>query len=185
MFSNWGSVAVDIAAPGTQTLSTYSTTAIAAEDFEAQSLFSGWVADGWVGDSGGLTNDTATQSDGSTRTAVGPEFAVEGPSRCTVSYFRQLTSSDDDAFEYGLVVNSSCTGRRAVTSPQAGTRRRSTSRRGLSRRPPALHSPKAPELPPRTGYGSTTSGSRASSSPARKTRPVTNSHRERRWPRPT
>ena len=116
-FSNWGKNNVDLAAPGTETLSTYTTSPKFVEDFEGTFAFSGWTNTGWQRVSGaplassGMTNDTATQTDGTTRTAVTPGVTVNGPGFCSLSFFRKLTStgnsalSTHDQFTYAPVLN--------------------------------------------------------------------------------
>ena len=69
-FSNWGKARVDIAAPGTEIMSTYVTKEEFEEDFQGAFAFGGWTNDNWKLVSGapldtpGITNDTPTQADG-------------------------------------------------------------------------------------------------------------------------
>ncbi|TXH40910.1 MAG: hypothetical protein E6Q90_12825 [Actinobacteria bacterium] len=116
-FSNWGKTNVDIAAPGTETLSTYTTAPAFTETFEGSFGFTGWTNGGWKHVSGdrltsfGITNDTATQTGGTTRTLQTPTVTVSGPGLCTLSFFRTLTSTGNDSqsindeFLYRGVVN--------------------------------------------------------------------------------
>ena len=125
VFSNWGKTNVDIAAPGTETLSTYTTAPVFTENFEGSFGFSGWTSGGWAHVSGspltsfGITNNTASQIGGDTRTVQTPSATVTGPGFCTLSFFRKLTStgndsqSTNDEFFYRGVVNG---------TPQSATR---------------------------------------------------------------
>ena len=102
-FSNWGKTNVDIAAPGTETLSTFTTSPAFTENFEGSFGFSGWTSGGWAHVSGapltsfGITNNTASQIGGDTRTVQTPSATVTGPGFCTLSFFRKLTSTGNDA----------------------------------------------------------------------------------------
>lgn len=97
-FSNWGKTKVDLAAPGTEILSTYKPSNLLVEatrfeeDFEDDFGFTGWTNEGWTKvnssplTSYGVTNDTATQAEGTTRSLTTPELDVEGTAKCRVSY---------------------------------------------------------------------------------------------------
>jgi subtilisin family serine protease len=110
-FSSWGKTKVDIAAPGTEILSTYVTNEKFDEDYQGAFTFSGWINDNWKLASAaplvtpGITNDTQTQADGVTRVTRTPQVTVNGPTSCTVTFFRKLTSSAGDLFQYRAVVN--------------------------------------------------------------------------------
>lgn len=116
-FSNWGKNNVDIAAPGTETLSTYVGNDVYKEDFDDGGFnFSGWNNGGWTRTSGapltsfGLTNDSATQG-GTTRVVATPTITVQGPGWCSLFFWRKLTSTgnddqaNNDKFVYRSLVN--------------------------------------------------------------------------------
>ena len=98
-FSNWGRTKVDVAAPGTEILSSYVTTERARENFEAGDPV-GWTLDGWSRVSSapltsfGMTN--GVQAGQVTRTLKTSTVSVTGPSQCTVSFWRKLTSTGND-----------------------------------------------------------------------------------------
>lgn len=113
-FSNWGRTSVDLAAPGTEILSTYVNRQAGAEDFEGGFSFADWTNNGFAAATGapltssGITNDTATQPPSSTRDTMTPEYPVTGPATCTLRYWRKLTSiSTGDQFTYRGMVDGS------------------------------------------------------------------------------
>lgn len=99
-FSNWGAGSVDIAAPGTETYSTYVTRDIMRKDFEDPNpTFEGWTNRGFSPASGapllskGITNNTAAQAEGEMVTTTTTTSTLTGPSQCTFDYWRKLTGS--------------------------------------------------------------------------------------------
>lgn len=98
-FSNWGAVKVDVAAPGTEILSTYVRRDWVSEDFAAGSPV-GWSLGGWSRVSGspllsfGMSN--GNQPDQTTRILTTPTVTTSGPSTCTLTYWRKLTSAGND-----------------------------------------------------------------------------------------
>src|SRR5690606_23947621 len=87
-FSNWGKQKVDLAAPGTETLSTYTYRERWSEDFESPGFPTGWTNNGWIRTNASplssfvITNDTATQSSNSSRVLTSPVAAVSGATTC-------------------------------------------------------------------------------------------------------
>ncbi len=81
----------------------YTTSPAFTENFEGSFGFSGWTSGGWAHVSGapltsfGITNNTASQIGGDTRTVQTPSATVTGPGFCTLSFFRKLTSTGNDA----------------------------------------------------------------------------------------
>ncbi len=111
-FSNWGSTKVDIAAPGTETLSTYPFRTPWYETFSATGWpYTGWTAGGWTrvampGQTGqAITNDTATQADGTTRTVIGPTATVSGVTNCQLNQNRVISKSGSDVARYEVWVD--------------------------------------------------------------------------------
>ncbi len=111
-FSNWGKVKVDLAAPGTETLSTYSNRTFWSERFTASGFpYPGWTAGGWVRgylpaqSSYGLFNDTPSQGDGTTRTAITPEVTIPFPSTCRLTMNRVIGLSGLDLATYEILVD--------------------------------------------------------------------------------
>ena len=95
-FSNWGRTKVDVAAPGTETLSTYLTTTKLNENFQAAGSPVGWTLDGWDEGLGrpstsfGMTNTTATQTGGTTRSLGTPMTSVTGPESVHSHFLAQV-----------------------------------------------------------------------------------------------
>ena len=92
-------------------MSTYVTKEEFEEDFQGAFAFGGWTNDNWKLVSGaplitpGITNDTPTQADGATRVLRTTQVTVNGPTACTLSFFRKLTTSAGDLFQYRGVID--------------------------------------------------------------------------------
>jgi subtilisin family serine protease len=107
-FSNWGRTKVDLAAPGTEILSTYPFATPLAEDFEAAGWpYAGWSDGGWVRSNAaplsnwGITSTTnPAQADGTTRTTTTPTVSVLGPTRCRLTMDRIIQRSASDTANY-------------------------------------------------------------------------------------
>lgn len=116
-FSNWGKVKVDIAAPGTETLSTYTWVRHWLERFETTGWpYAGWAAGGWVRSNTapltnwGIGNDTATQANLTTRTTITPAVSVTGPRTCRLNMGRIVSLSMSDVANYKVFVDASQVG---------------------------------------------------------------------------
>ena len=108
-FSNWGKTSVDLAAPGTNILSTYSIFTPSAGFFNAQTWpNAGWTTDGfaWANHGGyhSVTNNTATQGATQTRTAISPTIAVANTTKCQVVQYRDLQGTTDQ-YSYSVYVD--------------------------------------------------------------------------------
>lgn len=141
-YSNWGRTSVDLAAPGSEILST-SAIATYWYDFFDATWPTGWTAGGWTrvspspADSGydAITNGTSTQGTGATRTVTTPTVSVVDSTQCQVDQYRSLTTSGvtKDVYSYTVyvdgvaqpVVNSTTQGKALestyVTLPNTGT----------------------------------------------------------------
>ena len=94
---------MDIAAPGTEILSTYVTKDVFKEDFENPGFaFAGWSNNGgWKRDVGSpmspfaMTNDTPTQAVSTTRSVTSPAIPVTAPTKCSLRFPRSLVSVGD------------------------------------------------------------------------------------------
>lgn len=112
-FSNWGKTRVDVAAPGTEVLSTYPFTDVFTEDFETAGWpYAGWSDGGWVrSDAAPLSNfgitstTTPAQPDTTTRTTTTPTFSVTGPTQCKMFMDRVIVRSASDVANYKVFVD--------------------------------------------------------------------------------
>ena len=112
-FSNWGKTLVDLAAPGTEILSTYPFADRFSEDFEATGWpYAGWTDGGWIRSNAaplsnwGITSRTTPpQPDTTTRTVTTPTFSVAGPTQCKMFMDRVITRSASDVANYKVFVD--------------------------------------------------------------------------------
>lgn len=111
-FSNWGAQKVDLAAPGTEILSTHSYRPFLDELFSAPGFpYPGWVAGGWIRASPWIlaspriTNDTTTQANLTTRTVRTPVVGVPWATYCTLRQLRSLSLGGSDGFTYTIYVD--------------------------------------------------------------------------------
>lgn len=116
-FSNWGKTKVDLAAPGTQILSTYTHRTPYYEGFEAVGWpYAGWTAGGFIRTNAspltsyGITNATGTQGNATTRTAVTPGTQQAGPTTCRLYQRRTVSLSASDSYNYKVFVDGSQVG---------------------------------------------------------------------------
>lgn len=121
-FSNWGKVKVDLAAPGTEVLSTYPHQQRYAEDFESSFAFTGWTNGGFTTGTGpftttGITNNTSTQTNNTTRSTTTPAINVTGPLRCVAYQTRKVTLGTGDSYNYAVYQDGSPF---TVSTPAAG-----------------------------------------------------------------
>ncbi len=112
-FSNWGRTKVDLAAPGTEILSTYPWEIPFVEDFETDGWpYAGWSDGGWQRSDAapltdwGITSTTApAQADLTTRTVTTPLVSIDGPRTCKFVMKRQIVRSAADAASYRIFVD--------------------------------------------------------------------------------
>lgn len=112
-FSNWGKVKVDLAAPGTEILSTIpSHPTRSYQDFESASWpYSGWTAGSWTRTnvspltSYGITNATSTQGATATRTVRTANATTPYPGPCRLYQRRTLTLGGTDTYAYRIYVD--------------------------------------------------------------------------------
>lgn len=87
-FSNYGAATVDVAAPGTEILSTSTNRQLWSENFEGTFEFTGWTNDGFVKAMRGTNNviDSGfSQAPGTTRSFTTPGQTTSGPNVCTMT----------------------------------------------------------------------------------------------------
>ena len=111
-FANWGGLKVDLAAPGTDILSTHSYRSQLDELFSNSGFpYPGWTAGGWVRTASPLfasfriTNDTPTQGNGTTRTVRTPTVSTPWPGPCRLRQKRTLSLGGADSFSYTIYVD--------------------------------------------------------------------------------
>ncbi len=127
-FSNWGKTTVDLAAPGTQILSTYTYADRVKDDFETPGFPAGWSTNGWIrsatspGGSAALTNDTATQTVGA-RVLTSPTVNITGAGVCIVSSTETFTRSVADTLRWEVLVDGSAVVDYLSTSSYSGSYR--------------------------------------------------------------
>ena len=110
-FSNWGLVNVDIAAPGTETLSTYVYRSRWREDFETPGFPTGWTNTNWIRTNTSpltsfvVTNDTATQANSTSRVLTSPSAAVTGATQCKYDQRLRFDRVTSDSLRFEILVD--------------------------------------------------------------------------------
>ena len=111
-FANWGTQNVDLAAPGTEILSTHTYRTQLDEMFDAAGFpYAGWVAGGWIRNnatlfaSARLTNNSSTQTNGTTRTLQSPVLTTPWSGPCLVRQDRTLSLGGSDTFSYTVHID--------------------------------------------------------------------------------
>ena len=111
-FANWGAQNVDLAAPGTEILSTHTYRTRLDEMFDAAGFpYPGWVAGSWIRTNptifvaARITNNTATQANATTRTVQTPVMTTPWPGPCRVRQDRTLSLGGSDTFSYTVYID--------------------------------------------------------------------------------
>ncbi|HEV7615295.1 MAG TPA: S8 family serine peptidase [Solirubrobacterales bacterium] len=114
-FSDWGATSIDLAAPGTETLSAYPFTTQLNADFEVDDLSSAWPATGADGGfersneaplvSFGITDSTAAPIAGSVRETTSAPITVPANGGCRLSQTRRVVISGTEAYRYSVLLN--------------------------------------------------------------------------------
>ncbi len=112
-FSNLGKTKVDIAAPGTETLSTYTYATRLEETFETAGWpYPGWTEGGWVRsnsapltDYGITSRTTPAQTSGSTRTTTTPLVSLPTATSCRLIMSRIVDKTGGDVANYKVLVD--------------------------------------------------------------------------------
>ncbi len=126
-FSNWGKTRVDLAAPGTQTMSTYTYSERFSDDFEKPGFPAGWSTDGWIRvatspqGSAALTNDTASQGEGISRFVTSPALNLTGDNRCLVQSTESLQRSGADSLRWEVLVDGVAVINEVLSATYAGS----------------------------------------------------------------
>ncbi|MBK6764085.1 MAG: S8 family serine peptidase [Micrococcales bacterium] len=110
-FSNWGKVKVDLAAPGTETLSTYTYRDTWSDNFESPGFPTGWTNNGWIRTNASplssfvITNDTATQATNTSRVLTSPGIAVSGATTCKYDQRLRFDRVTSDSLRFEILVD--------------------------------------------------------------------------------
>lgn len=134
-FSNYGAASVDLGAPGTQTLSTYSVPRVFTDSFGTDDFAARWSATGKDGGFGRsneppLTSFGITDSPGaaplanSVRESTSVPLAMPaGFGQCQLAHYRGLTLGAGDVFSYAVLLNGTVVASTSPTSPEPGQKR--------------------------------------------------------------
>jgi len=134
-FSNWGATSVDLGAPGTEILSTYSFTQPLTEDFSGMDFALNWPATGVDGgfersDEGPLTSFGTTDAIGapaadSERETTSTPVTVAPNAGCRLSQTRHVERGADGLFRYSVLLDGTeIVEAKPNDSPGAGLERR-------------------------------------------------------------
>lgn len=134
-FSDWGASSVDLAAPGTEILSTYPFTTPLADDFEGTGFNASWPATG--GDGGfersneapltsfGMTDSTGPALAGTVRETTSAAIAVPANGGCRLTQVRRVVLDGSEEYRYSVLLDGTeRTEAEPVSTPGPGLERR-------------------------------------------------------------
>ncbi len=114
-FSDWGAASVDLGAPGTETLSTYSLSDPYLETFTAEDLAVKWPDSGGNGgfertdesplESFGVTDVVGAPTPGTVRESTSQAFTLPPNQGCVLLQQRHVNIAEGDQFRYSLLLN--------------------------------------------------------------------------------
>lgn len=134
-FSNYGAASVDLGAPGTQTLSTYSVPRVFTDSFGTNNFATRWAA---TGKDGGfarsneppLTSSGMTDSPGAAPVANSVRESTSvaltlpaGFTQCQLEHFRALTLGAGDNFSYEVLLDGAVVASTSPASSGSGQKR--------------------------------------------------------------